>query len=450
MVDCLARTTHCTREAFEELAKSELGGLTEEDRSALQTWKELRRLYQGRVEKAGDGDPGLPLPHSQRQIERRVRLAGYLASTPSEYAANVGMLIDNADADRARAVLDRFTERFERYWRRAEPELTRLVASFARAMQAPGLVALVDRITTFYGPDLPVGSELTFDLVLRPRSDGSHAEQLAHVSMVEVTTGEAPEERLDVVLHELFHYFLSQVETAKLEALVKRFATSEDRTAYAAYGLLDESLASAFGNGLVLKTLAPKTFERRFARPHGLYTDDLIDLAAKAAVPRLEEALARGPALSDPGFFDLWLETVRAAFPDGIPPRALLRPFACVYPEELEAAMDDFYEVAAQSASAASLDPKEVGDLFDRRPHWTRVFLLRKTDVPTLARWAPVIPPSVLKAVRQLSQQADSFAWVDLPKGQPALIVFVAEGDAAMKELFARFRSSKRLVAGHL
>jgi hypothetical protein len=450
MVDCLAKTAHCARGAFEELARRELGELSDQDQEALRTWRDVRQLYRGRVEKRGEGKSDLPLPHSHRQIERRVRLAAYTAGTSTEYAANAALFIDAVDAARVRDVLDRFSDRFDRYWQRAEPELARLAASFAKAMKAPELVSLVEHVAAFYGSEMPRGTEITFDLILRPPGANSNAEQLAQVSLVEVSPGERPEDRLDVVLHELFHFFFSQVETTKLDAMVKRFASSEDRAAYAGYGALDEGLASAFGNGLVLKTLNSSEFAERSARKGGLYNEEIIDRIAKAAIPRLAEALERGPTLTDPRFADLWLEAVHQAFPSGPPPRALLRPFACAYPPELADAMDAFYRVsaAAQSTSAASLDPKEVGDMFDAHPRWTRVFLVRSRDLPALAKWAPVVSPALFKGVLQASKQQRAFVYTDLPKGEAARYVFVADDVDAMKELFSRFEKMDELRPG--
>lgn len=123
-VDCISGSTRCSREAFEKLAQDELGGLSEEDRAALKSWKEIRGRYRGRITLADDPDDmALPLPHSHRQVERRTRLAGYTSSTTPEYEGKLAMFVDRPDAARATAVLERFLPRFERYWQKAEPEL---------------------------------------------------------------------------------------------------------------------------------------------------------------------------------------------------------------------------------------------------------------------------------------------------------------------------------------
>lgn len=153
-VDCLAGTVHCTRESFERLATNALGGLTPEDRQLLEAWRLLRRRYQGRVEQ-GAAPSVLPLPRSHTRVERRVRLAGYLAGDLDEYTKLASMLLDVGDAERARAILAYFMPRFDRYWQREAREFLRSsVDQFARAAETPALVALVDRITAFYAPAL--------------------------------------------------------------------------------------------------------------------------------------------------------------------------------------------------------------------------------------------------------------------------------------------------------
>lgn len=441
-VECLSRTIMCTTEAFDRIANEQLGGLDEEDHRALETWRTIRERYQGRVQRTDDGaQPALPIPRSHRQIERRSRLAGFTSTTSEGFEEKIGMIVDLSDANEACRVLDRFGPRFEKVWQTSAPDLARLVLAFSERLREPEIRRTVDRVAKFYEPDVPKGTEITFELIARPESNRSTAEQLAHVSLIEVVTNELPEERLPVVLHEFFHFVFSQVPTKRMEELVDRFVTSDDLWAYPAYGLLDESLATSFGNGLIGKLVAPKELENRLGRPQGLYRDDLIDPVAKVAFRKLDGELDRGLRLSDPEFVPRWLTIVHEALPR-LPPKALLRPLVIVTSPSLEQSGRELPDVvnAAQSASTDWSDPSDVAALLGDRPRWSRVLLVTRQDLPKLPLQKSVLPRALADSVMHAAnKQKGGFVWLDVQKGRPATFVFVAADRKAMTDLFDRF-----------
>ena len=451
-IDCLSGSMRCTRSAFEELATRQLGGLDAEDRAQLDAWRALRRRYQGRIEKGPTSESPFPLPRAHAQVERRVRLAGYLANDLDEYAARATMLLDVRDVERARAILARFEPRFDRYWQReAAPALRATAMRFAEAARAPALSGVVDQVAAFYAPDVPVPLELTFELVLRPAGARSSAEQLAHVSLIEVEPDEKPSDKLDVVLHEVFHYFLSQVPEPELAAQMDRFAGDPDPLAYIAQGTLDEGLATAFGNGLVLRTLDPAQLARRLQRPQGMYADDTISAMASSAIDPLARVLEQGSLhVTSPELEQLWVGLAHAAFPNGAPPQAYLRPFAGVYPPELEAGVDSLYDImqVGHSSTDRTLDPAVTREMFSTRPRWTRVLFLRPADLPALDRFAHVLGPAGARDVRALARRSASFAYASTEPGRPTTFVFVAPDSKALTALVTRFAAVPTMHPG--
>ena len=453
-VDCLAGTVQCTRSAFEQLATQQLGGLDAEDHAQLDAWKALRRRYQGRVEKGPTTESPFPLPRAHAQVERRVRLAGYLANDLDEYSALAGMLLDVRDVERARGILARFEPRFDRYWAHdAEPSLRATAVRFAEAARAPALSKLVDQVAAFYAPDVPVPLELTFELVLRPAGKKSTAEQLAHVSLIEVEPQEKPSDKLDVVLHEVFHYFLSQASEPQLAAQMERFAKDPDPLAYVAQGALDEGLATAFGNGLVLRLLDPPQLAQRLGRPQGMYADATISAMAGAAIDPLARALEQGTLrVTSPELERSWVGVAHAAFPNGAPAQAYLRPFVGVYAPELESGVDSLYDVmqVGHSSTDGSLDPAATRDMFSSRPHWTRALFVRSADLAALDRFGHVLGRRAATDVRALARRSTSFAFASTEPGQPTTFVFVAPDAKALKALLARFAAVPTMHAGLL
>jgi hypothetical protein len=450
-LDCLSGTIQCSREAFQELWQKDLGGLSNQDSSLLDDWKALRYEYAGRIQKrGGEEDPGLPLPRSRRQIEARVRIAGYSAGSEERFGENLRILLDEADVTRALRVVRNFSGRFDGFWQKHAARTRASAEGFVKVLQTQGLTELVDRIAKFYGAELPQGTELVFDLVARPSHDSAtHAEQIGERALVEVLEGERPEQRLDVVLHELFHYFFAAAKNESLSTLVKSFVTSKHPLAYAAYGLLNESLATTFGNAMVLRLLDQRQFEQRRAKVRGFYDDDFIDAASRALLEPLDVALREGRSLFEPEIFATYLGAIEKAFPEGLPPRAYFRPYAALYEPELEGAYGDFEKLtrSPQIASGTLTEPDATG-MLALRPYWTHVTLLRPSRVKAKD---PFSLPLVAKDKMEIERRAkanETFAFLAEREAGGRTFVFCATDDARMRELIAGFAKLQKLVPG--
>lgn len=450
-IDCLSGAIQCSAEAFQELWQKELGGLSAADSRLLLDWKALRYEYSGRIQKEStENDAGLPLPRSRRQIEARVRIAGYSATSEERFAENLRILLDEADVSRARRVVRHFSPRFDGYWHKNEARTRKSAQSFVTALEKPGLTRLVDDIAKFYRAELPKGTELVFDLVARPPHDSAtRAEQLGERALVEVLRGERPEQRLDVVLHELFHYFFAAAKQESLDMLVKRFVDSKHPLAYPAYGLLNEGLATTFGNAMVLRVLDEKQFSERRAKVRGFYDDDFIDAVSRELLEPLGAALRNGRTLFDAELFSAYLSAIDRAFPKGLPPRAFFRPYAAVFEPELEGAYAEFEKLArSPQIASATLTSEDSVRVLALRPRWTHVILLRPARVSAKQPWSTPIRAKDRQEVERRAKANKAFAYLAERDDGGRTFVFCAGDDAQMRELVARFEKLSTFAPG--
>ena len=233
--------------------------------------------------------------------------------------------------------------------------------------------------------------------------------------MIEVVSSEAPALRVQVPVHELFHYFFSRAPEAQREALAARFAGSADREALASYGLLDEVLATAFAQGVLASQLTPDELEKKLAAPRGLYADSFIDAVAKALLPALRQQLAsdvpRGAVFSS-AFEAEYRQAVRQAYPRGLPPAAQLRPLSCVYSKELERAQPSLQAAAGSPLVASSDEPDtdDARDLLEERVKWGRVLLLKSDRISALRRYTKRLLASDISAIHGALQSSVAFA----------------------------------------
>lgn len=452
-LDCLAETIPCSLEAFREVWQKELGGLSADDSARLADWKKLRQEYSGRIQKeAPDLDPGVPLPRSRRQIESRIRIAGHMADDENGYAEHLRILIDEADVTRALGIVRHFAPRFDRYWKTNEARTRQAATGFAKALETPSLIELAGHIFAFYQAELPKGTELVFDLVARPRHESpTHAEQLGERALIEVLEQERPEHRLDVVLHEVFHYFFAAAKYEALSKLAKSFTSSKHPLAYPAWNLLNESLATAFGNAMVMRLLDPTKFHELEKKPLGFYADEFIDAVARQLIGPLSGALASGVSVFDAGFFQTYMSAVERAYPKGMPPRVFARTFACAYETELEASYQLFDRIVA-SAQFASTNPLGAEGLaiLDARPLWTHVLMARSARVLSKQPWGTKLRSKDRQEIERRAKRNEAFVYYAERDGGGRTFVFSAPDDARMQEVVQRFGKLETTSTGVL
>ena len=159
-----------------------------------------------------------------------------------------------------------------------------------------------NQIADFYDAELSANETITFHFLYRPvtaaeranKSHHTHATVLDNHAWIEFLDNESPKERLDVALHELFHYFFRQRLIGAQRSLARAFINAPQPFALGAYGFLDEILATALGNGLVgERVLTPDAFAAELHKPLGFYDQPDIDALAKAILPWLRENLGK-------------------------------------------------------------------------------------------------------------------------------------------------------------
>jgi hypothetical protein len=437
-LDCLSNLTRCSHVAYEELWKKDLG-MTDGDADALKAWHDLRLRYSGNIRKSDeDTKPPLPLPSSGRSIAMRMRLAGYGATSEKDYFSRLSLFLDPSDVDAARKILARFSSRFDHFWNERQPDLARGLDEYAALVARPDVTAILASAQTFFDPQFTDGATETFDLIARTdHSSPDSGEQLLDHSVIEVRPGEHPSHRFDVVMHELFHSWFAASPYAKQNKLVTSFASSPDPLAVPAYGLLNEVLATDFGNGLIQRAVEPKEFERRFAKPGALYNDDGIDRVAKKMLPILETQIAAKKSVFDDDFVPGYLGAVDSVFPNGAPPSLYLRTYVCAYDNAFGSAAEHLDEVARASSvrSTDSLDAKEALPLFTDYAQWGGVILTKPDQLDALKKWTGVTDDKTLKAIRAQAAKKIPFVWMTHRPKAGVLFILVAPDGVAMKTL---------------
>jgi len=436
-LDCLSGYRRCTREAFDELWQR-LDWSAEDERQ-LAAWRALQeryRLYADFTTPAPDTPYPYTFPYLQARgvdIGEKLRLASLQADDLADYGERLRLLLQPRDAREAAAIADHFQPRFAAWWREdAGGDLERLAAGYQGAAARAGLGSLLARVGGLFDLQIEAVADLEVNLVALPEgARASRATLIENQAIVESRRGEAPADRLGVIVHEFVHYLYALSPRERHEALLAAFLASERPWSLRAYNLINEAVASAIGNGIVERRLQSAGEYRRYhALPDSFYADYYVDTLAKALVPVLDRHLDGGGPL-DAGFAQDYLDTAAAALGDRLDDLALQLVSSAVVATDPALA-----ELARRPASALTTFSlfthvtAETGlpaTALSRYPELSGIVLVRAADLPRLTGFAD---EHHVELMQGLAGRLGAFVYGQ-PRSPRATVYYVCGQDAA-------------------
>lgn len=301
---------------------------TKEDSDMLELWKNTRRSIEPpRVAL----ESGFPIQYVGPQADREaeVRNAGFLADSTSTYRATMKALAKPDQVSNLVKVLEHFKPTFDKWWKlNADPKGDIFASKLKDLIANPTISAHIESFARFYEVPREKTQNLPIVFLYKPsfKSENTSGQQLGRVAIVQFLAGESPKDRVDVVLHEFCHYLYAS-SPKKVHVQAQKQFIDHGMAGIAAFQLLDEAMASCFGNGLVRRELMqPANFEKYLSSSRSFYSDFDIDLSAKAAFKIIEPLLKANRSLRSKEFIDGYVGALKEAFGDSIDaPRRFLK-----------------------------------------------------------------------------------------------------------------------------
>lgn len=298
LVNTLAGDAHSNTEAFQAYWRR-IGCARPDDEAQLAVFRQVRDRYHGEYLPApSDERFVVPVSPNEGDLHQRCQSIFLSSSTMDEAWSKAEVLLTDADRERLQAVFAHFQPGFEAHWKRCG-YLHDYRARFVEYARSHELSALLGDAARFLGVPDQAALPVRVIFLFTPSSQHTYGRAVGRDLVVEVPEGQGPEAQVDVVVHELCHYFYDRGGVEHDAAFMTRFFGTGDRHAGPAWGLLNEGLATAIGEGLAMERLAPDTFTRTLSKPLGWYNDDRIDRFAKALYPDLREAIRAGRTFRD-------------------------------------------------------------------------------------------------------------------------------------------------------
>ena len=451
-LDCLSGYRRCTRAAFDELWQRL--DWSAEDERRLVRWRELQeryRLYADFTTPAPDTPYPYTFPYLQARgvdIGEKLRLASLQAEDLADYGERLRLLLQPRDAREAVAIAAHFEPRFAAWWQDgAAADLERLAAGYQAVAARAGLDALLGRVAAVFDLRLDDVADLEVNLVALPEgARASRATLIENHAIVESRRGEAPADRLGVIVHEFVHYLYALSPRERHEALLSAFLASERPWSLRAYNLINEAVASAVGNGIVERRLQSEGEYRRYhALPDSFYADYYVDTLAKALVPVLDRHLDDGSPLGA-GFAMEYLDTAADALGDRVDDLALQLVSSAVV--ATDPALAELARLPASALTTFSLFTHVTAETglpataLSRYPELSGIVLVRTED---LARLDGFADESVVELMHGLAGRLGAFVYGQ-PRSPRATVYYVCGGDEeavaqALEHLLSRSTS---------
>lgn len=403
-LDCVGDLPiNCSRQNLGDLWTREFLK-TDEDRRMLKEWARLRDFYSKDVQLSKETDAD----YSSISIFNKIRIAGFQANGVDDYLARLDLLTVPADRASFERVVRYFEPRFKIWW---QAEATKSGDEFAKKtetlLRSPKIAEPIRQFYNFYQPVLPKDYEISFNLFYIPASvkEASSGQQLENYSLMEFKSGETPEQRVDIAVHELCHFFYANTKPEIRARMQAKFQESNRAAAVPAFNLLNESLAAAFGNGMIARAVTPAAeFDKYLAAKKSFYNNSSIDRAAKAILPMLDERLKNNRTIDDESFVNDYISTLEKAFgADLLTPKLYLsEQFLFIdnkYAVSMRRDVRRTLEAASFYSSEGSLTDANVLDDFKNHPRLNSLFIVHPDNLAELAK-NKIITDAQLKAIQ--------------------------------------------------
>lgn len=256
-LDCLSGAlSHCSRKTYQDLwDKNHIK--SEEDSARIKKWGELMTRYHSELEFEDTKQKLISGRFDGVKLSNKIRIASFQSRTMDEYFTRLDLVVTPKDREKFEIVIRHFYPTFDKWWQTvALPKGKDFAKSTESLLMSHKIMKKIRQFSHFYEATLPNNYTVHFNLFYRPDfAEATSGQQIENYSVAEFLPKEKPTDRIDVIIHELCHFFFENASDKNFASIQKSFESSGGVEARAGYNLLNETLATVLGNGLINKLM---------------------------------------------------------------------------------------------------------------------------------------------------------------------------------------------------
>jgi hypothetical protein len=454
-LDCLSGLTNCSQNSYLHLWRSTLDW-SAEDQSQLEQWKLLRAKYHGPIPLNQPQFQPANLPWNGPtglQLDEKFSIAALHAVDEKSLWTHWEVIVAPTDLPKLESIVGYFQPRFSVWWsHRAQEKAEEFKRDLQNRLQQEPIQALLESFARFYDADFPDGYPVYLNLFFRPPGEDTHsnATMIENHAVIEFIPGEDVNRHLRVVIHELCHFLYSSSTDSQKQRLISAFANSKGPSSLAGWGLLNEALATALGNGIAGECLSDSaTYNRELQTERSFYNDATIDAAAKALIPFLQTQISDRKTLYDSNFVGAYLTSLESEIPALLMmPARLFTEVTIIYGREFGDAFQ--HEIRPQLSGGiypfAGLENGDSWVMHERYPKLNAIVFVSPKTLPLLKRVEKWVAQADFQSMERASERGGP--WVYAVQRFPSTYLFVIYGQSNQDDLHELLSAHPLVPAG--
>jgi hypothetical protein len=456
-LDCIGTDQiQCSRQTYEDLWNKTFY-ITDEDKQILKIWSEIKNRYHVEAEFQKMNNESTSGRYEGVQLSTKIRIASFQSSNMEDYFNRLDLIVLPKDREKFEKVIRHFYPRFKNWWDKvAYPAGNNFAQKTERLLKKPEISKKIKSFTNFYEAQLPDNYMIHFNLIFRPNfKESTSGQQIENYSVAEFLPTELPVDRIDVIIHELCHFFFNSVSDEKFFSMQKKFESSENSSARGAYNLINEVLATTLGNGLINKyNMNKKKWEKYVAEDQSFYNNYYIDRSSKAILPWIEAWIKEGKTLYDPIFSEKYISSLEVAFKNELTvPKILLNKLVLVADNKFDGKFRDIVkkEFNTSLMYSGQGDWSDVRTLksFKEFPAMSSLLIVHSDNISQLKK-NEVLSTSDYDQLRQATQKNKQNVFSFIRNKNVPVFVIVSDNYVDATKLVSKLAELKQGFSGQL
>lgn len=307
-------------------------------------------------------------------------------------------------------------------------------------MSKPDISKRIKQFAGFYEVSLPDYYIVHFNLFYRPDfEEATSGQQIENYSVAEFLPTEKPVDRIDVIIHELCHFFFGSATDEKFASMQRAFEASGKIEARGAYNLINETLATTLGNGLINKlTMDKKKWDKYSAKPQSFYNSNHIDKASKAILPWMEEWLKENKTLYDSQFVEKYVSILEQAFGNELTaPKLMLNELVLIADNKFDGKFRDLVRKAFRSSSMytseGSWSDERTLKSYKENKKLSALFIVHSANINQLKEKSVLTGNDFDSLKKSLKDKGQAIYSFKRSQNSPAYVIGAPNYDEALK-----------------
>lgn len=360
-------------------------------------------------------------------------------------------LLSSEDIAKTESILNHFSDRFYSWWNSLNQDS--VVSNYYTLFREKKLDLFCEKVAHFYGSIIPPNHRIYFNMMILPLTDEekktskyrSSGTQIKNYSIIEVAENEPAQKKIDVVIHELFHYFYELSSTKKQLKTIHYFSDSKSIYAWGFYSYLNEVLATTLGNGIVGEKVETKEkFEERFKKEQTWYNNFYIDQGAKSIFTYTKSHIEKNKTL-DKSFCKEYIKLGSKKMKENIHSLSFI-----LSSHGFIVSDDTLYTLATTLRKSFRTIAIDYGNLKDKITplenynELSNVILVLQKDILLLKNKESILGTSSIEAIEKNTKNYSSFVYPIARSKKCTNYVLVAKDLQSMENLLTKFANLKK------